>query len=75
MQELEKSLKAVGDYKSIDEETIKNASMRAHVSTNEHLHATDFDDTLSGTTAISILLKVCSKSLPCCITYSWRASQ
>ncbi|CAN0213393.1 unnamed protein product [Ectocarpus sp. 6 AP-2014] len=56
-KEFESSLKLQGNYSSLDEDTIKEASKRAHVSTNEQLHATDFDDTLSGTTAISILLK------------------
>lgn len=58
MQEFEKYLKEHGSYGSLSEATIKDASKRAHVSTNEQLHATAFDDTLSGTTAISVLLKV-----------------
>lgn len=57
-QEMEKSLKAIGDYVALSEEAIQDANKTAHVSTNEHLHATAFDDTLSGTTAISVLLKV-----------------
>ncbi len=59
MQEFEKCLKENGSYGGLSEETIKDASTRAHVSTNEQLHATAFDDTLSGTTAITLLLKVC----------------
>ena len=57
-QEFEKCLKEDGNYASLSEDTIQDASKRAHVSTNERLHATSFDDTLSGTTAISLLLKV-----------------
>lgn len=57
-QEFEKCLKENGSYGGLSEETIKDASKRAHVSTNEQLHATAFDDTLSGTTAITLLLKV-----------------
>lgn len=57
-QELERSINGIGDYKSVSEDAIKDASKKAHVTTNEQLHETDFDDTLSGTTAISILLKV-----------------
>lgn len=57
-QEFEKILKAKGDYNKMSEDDIKEASKKAHVSTNEQLHATAFDDTLSGTTAISVLLKV-----------------
>lgn len=51
-------MKASGDYGGLSEDTIKDANNRAHVSTNEQLHSTAFDDTLSGTTAIGILLKV-----------------
>lgn len=64
VQEFEKCLKANGSYGSLSEDTIKDASKRAHVSTNEQLHATSFDDTLSGTTAISLLLKVQGLFLP-----------
>lgn len=58
MQEFEKTLKRLGDYRTLSEDAIKDASKSAHVSTNQQLHATTFDDTLSGTTAISVLLKV-----------------
>eukprot|EP00903_Cladosiphon_okamuranus_P018322 g16856.t2 len=56
-KEFEKCLKEKGSFASMSEDSIKDASKRAHVSTNEQLHATSFDDTLSGTTAISLLLK------------------
>lgn len=70
MQEFESSLELHGNYSSLDEDAIKEASKRAHMSTNEQLHATDFDDTLSGTTAISVLLKV-SRTTKCCFVF-WR---
>ncbi|CAM9881757.1 unnamed protein product [Pylaiella littoralis] len=56
-KELKKSLRARGAYESLSEDEIKDANSRAHVSTNGQLHATAFDDTLSGTTAITVLLK------------------
>lgn len=65
-QELEKSITGIGDYKIVSEAAIKDASKKAHVTTNERLHETDFDDTLSGTTAISVLLRVrCSNVIIC----------
>jgi hypothetical protein len=39
------------------------AAAAAHVRVNEDMHAANFDDTLSGTTAISVLLKVRSVTL------------
>lgn len=64
----EESLNATGDYGTLSEDQIKDASKGAHVLTNTQLHRTEFDDTLSGTTAISVLLKVRSlayRSVPC----------
>lgn len=58
----EESLHATGDYGALSEDQIKDASKGAHVLTNTQLHRTEFDDTLSGTTAISVLLKVRSLS-------------
>lgn len=46
----------------LSEDQIKDAYTVAHVSANKQLHRTQFDDTLSGTTAISVLLKVISFS-------------
>lgn len=60
-QEFERTLKSSGEYTDLSEDAIKEASNRAHVSTNEQLHNAAFDDSLSGTTAISVLLKVRSK--------------
>lgn len=58
LQAYEGALQHRGDYSQLSEEAVKESSLSAHVTTNEQLHATEFDDTLSGTTAISVLLKV-----------------
>lgn len=63
-KEFEKLLKGAGGYPGLSEEAVKAASKKAHVSTNKQLHATAFDDTLSGTTAISVLLKVTTTANP-----------
>lgn len=58
LQEFESALRERGDYRSLAEEDVQESCVAAHVSTNEKLHSSVFDDTLSGTTAISILFKV-----------------
>jgi serine/threonine protein phosphatase PrpC len=45
-------------WAALGEVEVAAAAAAAHVRVNEDMHAANFDDTLSGTTAISVLLKV-----------------
>ncbi|CAM9729746.1 unnamed protein product, partial [Discosporangium mesarthrocarpum] len=53
----EEALKARGVYLRLTEKDVKAANLAAHEITNMKLHGMPVDDTLSGTTAITVLLK------------------
>eukprot|EP00611_Tribonema_gayanum_P005379 TRINITY_DN145_c4_g1_i1.p1 TRINITY_DN145_c4_g1~~TRINITY_DN145_c4_g1_i1.p1 ORF type:complete len:1103 (-),score=403.39 TRINITY_DN145_c4_g1_i1:604-3912(-) len=48
---------AGASWKDLSEEAALSAMSAAHVRVNRDMHAAPFDDTLSGTTAISVMLK------------------